>query len=36
MRLPSDLAFRTQLAIDLIGEVLADGIGLDFARGDEV
>ena len=38
MRLPPDLAFRTkgQLAIDLIGEVLADGIGLDFACGDEV
>jgi SRSO17 transposase len=38
MRLPSDLAFRTkgQLAIDLIGEVLAEGIGLDFACGDEV
>ena len=36
MRLPPDLAFRTkgQLAIDLIGEVLADGIGLDFACGD--
>ena len=38
MRLPPDLAFRNkgQLAIDLIGEVLADGIGLDFACGDEV
>jgi SRSO17 transposase len=38
MRLPPDLAFRTkgQLAIDLIGEVLADGIGFDFACGDEV
>jgi SRSO17 transposase len=38
MRLPPDLAFRTkgQLAIDLIGEVLADGIRLDFACGDEV
>ena len=38
MRLPPDLAFRArgQLAIDLIGEVLADGIGLDFACGDEV
>jgi SRSO17 transposase len=38
MKLPPDLAFRTkgQLAIDLIGEVLADGIGLDFACGDEV
>ena len=35
---PPDLAFRTkgQLAIDLIAEVLADGIGLDFACGDEV
>jgi hypothetical protein len=38
MRLPPGLAFRTkgQLAIDLLGEVLADGIGLDFACGDEV
>jgi SRSO17 transposase len=38
MRLPRDLAFRTkgQLAIDLIGEVLADGIRFDFACGDEV
>jgi SRSO17 transposase len=38
MRLPPDLAFRTkgQLAIDLIGEVLADGIGLDVVCGDEV
>jgi SRSO17 transposase len=38
MKLPPDLAFRTkgQLAIDLIGEVLADGIHLDFACGDEV
>jgi SRSO17 transposase len=38
MRLPADLAFRTkgQLAIDLISEVLTDGIGLDFACGDEV
>ncbi|HEY3652751.1 MAG TPA: IS701 family transposase, partial [Streptosporangiaceae bacterium] len=38
MKLPPDLAFRTkgQLAIDLIAEVLADGIGLDFACGDEV
>jgi SRSO17 transposase len=36
--LPPDLVFRTkgQLAIDLIGEVLADGIGLDFVCGDEV
>ena len=38
MRLPPDLAFRTkgQLAIDLLAEVLADGIRLDFACGDEV
>jgi hypothetical protein len=38
MKLPPDLVFRTkgQLAADLIGEVLADGIGLDFACGDEV
>jgi SRSO17 transposase len=38
MRLPPDLAFRTkgQLAIDLLGEILADGIKLDFACGDEV
>ena len=38
MRLPPDLAFRTkgQLAIDLLGEVLADSIRLDFACGDEV
>jgi SRSO17 transposase len=38
MGLPPDLAFRTkgQLAIDLIGEVLADGVRLDFACGDEV
>jgi SRSO17 transposase len=38
MRLPPDLAFRTkgQLAIDLLGEVLADGVRLDFACGDEV
>jgi SRSO17 transposase len=38
VQLPPDLAFRTkgQLAIDLIGEVLADGIRLDFACGDEV
>jgi len=38
MRLPPGLSFRTkgQLAIDLLGEVLADGIGLDFACGDEV
>jgi SRSO17 transposase len=38
MRLPPNLVFRTkgQLAIDLIGEVLADGIRFDFACGDEV
>jgi DDE superfamily endonuclease len=38
MKLPPGLAFRTkgQLAIDLIGEVLADGVRLDFACGDEV
>src|SRR5262249_45654600 len=38
MRLPPDLVFRTegQLAIDLLAEVLADGIRLDFACGDEV
>ena len=38
MKLPPGLAFRTkgQLAIDLIAEVLADGIHLDFACGDEV
>jgi SRSO17 transposase len=38
MKLPPDLVFRTkgQLAIDLLGEVLADGIHLDFACGDEV
>ena len=38
LRLPPDLAFRTkgQLAIDLLTEVLADGIHLDFACGDEV
>ena len=38
MKLPPDLAFRTkgQLAIDLIGEVLADGIRFDVACGDEV
>jgi SRSO17 transposase len=36
--LPPDLGFRTkgQLAIDLPGEVLADGVRLDFACGDEV
>jgi DDE superfamily endonuclease len=38
MGLPDDLVFRTkgQLAIDLLAEVLADGIGLDFVCGDEV
>jgi SRSO17 transposase len=38
MKLPPGLAFRTkgQLAIDLIGEILADGIRFDFACGDEV
>jgi DDE superfamily endonuclease len=38
MGLPPDLVFRTkgQLAIDLLTEVLADGIRLDFACGDEV
>jgi SRSO17 transposase len=38
MKLPPSLAFRTkgQLAIELIGEVLADGIRFDFACGDEV
>jgi SRSO17 transposase len=38
MRLPPGLAFRIkgQLAIDLICEVLADGIRFDFACGDEV
>src|SRR5215470_9290587 len=38
MRLPPDLAFRTkgQLAIDLLAEVLADGIRLDFVCGEEV
>ena len=38
MRLPPGLTFRTkgQLAIDLLEEVLADGICLDFACGDEV
>jgi SRSO17 transposase len=38
MGLPPDLAFRTkgQLAIDLLAEVLADGIRLDFVCGDEV
>jgi SRSO17 transposase len=38
MGLPGDLVFRTkgQLAIDLLTEVFADGIGLDFVCGDEV
>jgi len=38
MGLPGDLVFRTkgQLAIDLLTEVVADGIGLDFVCGDEV
>jgi SRSO17 transposase len=38
MGLPPGLVFRTkgQLAIDLFTEVFADGIGLDFACGDEV
>jgi hypothetical protein len=38
MRLPPGLSFGTkgQLATDLLGEVLADGIRLDFACGDEV
>jgi SRSO17 transposase len=38
MGLPDDLAFRTkgQLAIDLLTEVFADGIWLDFVCGDEV
>jgi hypothetical protein len=38
MGLPDDLVFRTkgQLAIDLLTEVFADGIGLDFVCGDEV
>ena len=38
MRLAPGLAFRTkgQLAIGLLGGVLADGIGLDFVCGDEV
>jgi SRSO17 transposase len=38
MGLPADLAFRTkgQLAIDLLAEVFADGIALDFVCGDEV
>ena len=38
MGLPDDLVFRTkgQLAIDLLAEVFADGIWLDFVCGDEV
>ena len=38
MGLPPDLVFRTkgQLAVDLIGEALADGIRFDFVCGDEV
>lgn len=38
MGLPLDLVFRTkgQLAIDLLAEVFADGIWLDFVCGDEV
>jgi SRSO17 transposase len=38
MGLPEDLVFRTkgQLAIDLLAEVFADGIWLDFVCGDEV
>jgi len=38
MRLPPDLVFRArgQLATGLTGEVLADGIRLGFACGDEV
>jgi SRSO17 transposase len=38
MGLPGDLVFRTkgQLAIDLLTEAFADGIGLDFVCGDEV
>src|SRR5690242_17241842 len=38
MGLPEDLVFRTkgQLAIDLLAEVFADGIGLGFVCGDEV
>jgi hypothetical protein len=36
--LPPDLVFRTkgQLAIDICTDVLADGIGFDFACGEEV
>jgi SRSO17 transposase len=38
MGLPEDLVFRTkgQLAIDLLTEVAADGVRLDFVCGDEV
>jgi SRSO17 transposase len=38
MGLPLDLGFRTrgQLAIDLCADAYADGIGFDFACGDEV
>ena len=38
MGLPDDLVFRTkgQLAIDLLTDVLAEGIALDFVCGDEV
>jgi SRSO17 transposase len=38
MGLPGDLMFRTkgQLAIDLLTEVFADGVQLDFVCGDEV
>jgi SRSO17 transposase len=38
MGLPEDLVFRTkgQLAIDLLAEVFADGVWLDFVCGDEV
>jgi SRSO17 transposase len=38
MGLPPGLVFRTkgQLAIDLLGEVLADGVRFDFTCGDEV
>ena len=38
MGLPPGLEFRTkgQLAIDIIGDALADGVVLDFACGDEV
>jgi SRSO17 transposase len=38
MGLPPDLVFRTkgQLAIDILAQVFADGVRLDFACGDEV